>query len=169
VPVVKISRKKEGLLVTRNNVLGLLYYFLINIIIYSLSFFIDDYLYNMEIDYLNLIFQTPIFLVAICMLVLTGRYFLTNQGSKMKNVFSVSLIAILGIPIAVQDLFVSNDIDPYVLYWAYTTPLGPLYEKMGIGFHGILGFVLWCTFSIVPSGLMWLGIQWKVKSLHNDS
>jgi hypothetical protein len=150
----------------RNNVMGLLYYLIINIIVFSITTFIVDYLYKMKLTYLEFNIEPPVFLIAICMFIVTGRFLLKNQGSKSKNIFSVCLITIIGIIIAIQDFISSARINPFGLYWAYIYPINSLLvDKIGVYWYGMERFLLNCMFTFIPSVFMWLGIQWRENKI----
>jgi hypothetical protein len=116
----------------------------------------------------NVFFDIPLIFIAIYLFVLVGKSrLLTDLGSKTKNLLSVSLISFLGFGVYWFLVYPTKGVNPSVLYWAYTDPFFFFLINSNINYplnNKWAEIVAYSFFSITPSLLMWLGLQWKVKS-----
>jgi hypothetical protein len=103
----------------------------------------------------------------ICLFLFIGRFgLLTDLGSKTKNLLSVSSITFVGILIIFLIYPNKDGMNPLVLYWAYIAPLIPILHNLNMDYIFKKNeTVSYCIFSIVPSLLMWIGLEWKVKKM----
>jgi hypothetical protein len=151
----------------KNNFTAFILYIGINILIYSVIVITDSF-NDFHITIYNLFIDIPLFLITLCLFIIIGRSrFLSDLGSKKKNFFSVSIIFLIGIIVMFLIYPVKDRMSPLVFYWGYTTPLFAIVTNLNIDYYFSKRseMITWCIFSILPSLLLWVGLQWKVKKL----
>jgi hypothetical protein len=148
----------------KNNLSAFLLYIGTNVLFYIL-FVWKDSMFQFQTSPVNLLIDALLSLLALWLFVWIGRSrFIENQGSKVENFFSVSLIVLIGFVIALA----SNPFQGPTLsifYWGYALPFQSIMEMLKVvpvASNPLQFFYLFVA-SLLPSLLMWAGLQSKAN------
>lgn len=150
----------------RNNAISFLLYLAVDIIIlilYDASTFFFRYNSSSKLE---LVCSIPLFIIAILLFVLIGRFTLKDAGSSIKNLLSVLFTCLVGIVCSINlSGTPPHEINLIGLYFAYTAPLYAIFGNLGS--HIIPGYsslTITVIFSLLPSLLCLFGFRWRIKS-----
>lgn len=143
-----------------NNLKALFWYVFLRIITFFSNFFIG---FNSskplsEQDVINRMnFQQTktwiTFLVVVILYYLFGRFALKEQGNRVKNIISVSLIFVVGLVLCVVLALGNHNFESvYFMYTSAFSPIVPTYIKDG-------GLLMQLPYTIIPCLVMGLSIR----------
>lgn len=143
-----------------NNLKTLSWYILMRFLTFYSNFFIgyNSSKPNSEQDVINRMNfeQTKswiIFIVVLILYYIFARLTLKEQGSRVKNIMSVSLIFIVGFVLCIMLFLGSTNLEP--LYYIYTSAFSPV-------FHAYLkegGLLMQLPYTIIPCLIMGLATK----------
>ncbi len=161
------------MLLLKNNLLSLVCYVAILLVLFflgMLSILNQTNLWGLVI-FIPLLIATPI------LFILTGRYALKPQGSRIKDLISVLLVCIIGLLLTPGMAYFkrhgSGDWSLNSAYFLYVSFLdtvvgliannnGSSWDPLMVG-KGVPGLLSGGIFSVIPTLLMWLGLRWKTR------
>lgn len=158
---IKLDTRNRGGVVVRNNVISFLMTVAISVITFML-YLIPNYIYRFnQHSKSQLVFFVPLLAITLMLFVAAGRYVLRDTGSPVKNVLSLVLPFVVGILITLIPI---NGVNPLELYFAYSVPLTGIAVLLNFvqGFFST-GIAPGVTFSVIPSLLFLLGLQWQSR------
>lgn len=144
----------------KNNIMGLLGYVILRILTFFCNFAIgfNSSKPKSEQDLINRMkFEETkmwiIFILGIILYCIFARFILQDQGSRLKNILSVSFIFVLGVIMCIGLALGYHDFE--VMYYFYTSafsPIFPTYSKEG-------GLLLQLPYTIFACILMGFSIR----------
>lgn len=143
-----------------NNLKALIWYIFLRFLTFFSNFFIgfNSSKPNSEQDIINRMhFQQTkswiIFIVVLILYYIFARLTLRDQGSRIKNIMSVSVIFVVGLILCIMLSLGYSSLEPvYCIYTSAFSPIYPVYIKES-------GLFMQLTYIIIPCLVMGLSIK----------